>query len=32
VTFDVLPDIARFFDRAIAAGHAAEDVGAIAAI
>jgi 3-hydroxyisobutyrate dehydrogenase len=32
VHYDVLPDIAAFFDRAIAAGHGAEDVGAVAAL
>jgi 3-hydroxyisobutyrate dehydrogenase len=32
VRYDVLPDIAHFFDRAIAAGHGAEDVGAVAAV
>jgi 3-hydroxyisobutyrate dehydrogenase len=31
VHYDVLPQIAEFFDRAIAAGHGAEDVGAVAA-
>jgi 3-hydroxyisobutyrate dehydrogenase len=31
VTYDVLPQIAAFFDRAIAAGHGAEDVGVVAA-
>jgi hypothetical protein len=32
VHYDVLPEIATFFDRAIAAGHGAQDVGAVAAI
>jgi 3-hydroxyisobutyrate dehydrogenase len=32
VTYDVLPRIAEFFDRAIAAGHGAQDVGAVAAL
>ena len=31
-SFEVLPQIATFFDRAIAAGHGAEDVGAVAAL
>lgn len=31
VTYDVLPQIAAFFDKAIAAGHGSEDVGAVAA-
>jgi hypothetical protein len=30
--YDVLPGIAAFFDRALAAGHGAEDVGAAAAL
>jgi len=32
VRYDVLPGIAAFFDRAIAAGHGWEDVGAVAAL
>jgi 3-hydroxyisobutyrate dehydrogenase len=32
VHYDVLPQIAAFFDRAIAAGHGAQDVGAVAAL
>jgi 3-hydroxyisobutyrate dehydrogenase len=32
VHYDVLPQIAQFFDRAITAGHGAEDVGAVAAL
>jgi 3-hydroxyisobutyrate dehydrogenase len=32
VGYDVLPQIAAFFDRAIAAGHGPEDVGAVAAM
>jgi 3-hydroxyisobutyrate dehydrogenase len=32
VTLDVLPEIAEFFDRAIAAGRGSEDVGVIAAV
>jgi 3-hydroxyisobutyrate dehydrogenase len=30
--YEVLPQIAQFFDRAIAAGHGAQDVGAVAAL
>jgi hypothetical protein len=29
---DVLPQIAKFFDRAIAAGHGAQDLGAVAVL
>jgi 3-hydroxyisobutyrate dehydrogenase len=32
VHYDVLPQIAAFFDRAIAAGHGAQDVGAVAGV
>jgi 3-hydroxyisobutyrate dehydrogenase len=32
VHYDVLPHIAAFFDRGIAAGHGAQDVGAVAAL
>jgi 3-hydroxyisobutyrate dehydrogenase-like beta-hydroxyacid dehydrogenase len=30
--YEILPHIAQFFDRAIAAGHGAQDVGAVAAL
>jgi 3-hydroxyisobutyrate dehydrogenase len=30
--YDVLPQIAAVFDRAIAAGHGAQDIGVIAAV
>jgi 3-hydroxyisobutyrate dehydrogenase len=32
VHYDVLPQIAAFFDRGIAAGYGAQDVGAVAAL
>jgi len=32
VHYDVLPQIAKFFDRAIAAGHGAQDLGAVAVL